>query len=136
MKTIPTTLGLTLVATLLLGPVLARDAQTAKDGTAESAVTDADGLPSYERLDSDRDGIVSAAELGTYLRWKGDSSRVSTAALGAQMIARLDRNDDGRLLVSEHDAAKLATQPARTTLEWQTLPANQADRVASDEDDE
>jgi hypothetical protein len=133
MKTIPSTLGLILAATVLIGPVVARDTVTAKDAKAAAALQATDGLPSYELMDSDRDGIVSAPELGTYLRWKGDRSQVSTATLGKQAIARLDRNADGRLLVSESQSA---SRPARTTLEWQTLSAPDGDRVATDGDDD
>jgi hypothetical protein len=131
MKMFPTSLGPALAATLLLGPAFAGEAVT--DGQqAQAAAT---GLSSYELIDSDRDGILSAVELGTHLRSQGDRTPISTTDLGARLIARLDLDADGRLLVSERSgaAAKLATQPPVNTLEWRTLPARPTDRVANDE---
>lgn len=134
MKMIPTSLGPALAALVSLGPAHAGEAVTAEREAQAAAA----GLPSYEIIDSDGDGFVSAVELGTHLRSQGDRTPLSTSDLGARMIARLDLDRDGRLRVSERTGsqAKLAPQPPVTTLEWPTPPASPTERVVNDEQDD
>jgi hypothetical protein len=80
----------------------------------------------FARIDSNRNGVLSAPEMGTWLRSRGASPRIGTVTLGAQEIATIDGDRDGRVSAVEHgrvaDARFAALDGDRdgtvTGLEW------------------
>lgn len=131
MNTRTPALRLGLATTLALGAALAAalPLRAATDPATRAASENLDpAAQPLEALDSDGDGIVSAPEMGTWLRAHGDLSGQSTAALGAASIARLDRDRDGNYTVA--DRGKSAAP--RTLIEWEA-PARATDRVATED---
>jgi hypothetical protein len=139
MNTRTCAMRLVLASTLTLGALLAVATLPSRAATdpataplSRQAAVDPAAQP-LETLDSDRDGTVSAPEVGTWLRAHGDRSPLSTAALGAASIARMDRNGDGNYTLADRAAAD---PKVRTLIEWQGPATRATDRVAVDEDEE
>lgn len=108
---------------------VAATGESSSEPSAKRSAPDATNA-SFELLDSNHDGQVSAPELGTWLRVQGDRSKVDTATLGARALARHDHNRDGLFTLADQRPAP------RTIIEF--AADENASRVAAEggDDDE
>lgn len=102
--------GVAIAAAAGLAPVLAQSAPAPMTHQmAAKSMTRAEVVQKvqqhFQRIDGDRDGFVTQAELDSAMQARKQKMGERMAARGAKMFDRLDSNKDGAISRAEFDAA-------------------------------